>query len=319
MLILTTLLEIVVPVFLIIATGYVAVRSRFIPDAAIDPMVKFQVGAAVPCLLFASMLRTDLETAIDPLTLLAFFASGTTVFLLAIWLARRLFRRRPGEAVAVGFCAFFPNAVLLGIPITERAFGETTMAAVFGIVAFHSMYNWFTGFIAMEAARRDSESIAAGLRKAFITTFRNPLMIGLMLGIAWNMLSLPMPKVAMDAIDMLAAAAIPVALFALGGVLTRYRLLDKITEASMVSVVGLVIHPAIAWVLTAKILGLAPEYVQASVVITAMPTGINSYIFASLYNRAVGTAASSVLLSTVLSVITITGWLAFLGGTTPGG
>ena len=313
MLILITLLEIVVPVFLIIAAGYLTVRIGFIPDAAIDPLVKFQVAAGVPCLLFVSMLRTDLATAINPWTLLAFFTSGTIVFLLAILLARRFWNRRPGEAVAVGFCAFFPNAVMLGIPITERAFGEPALAAVFGIIAFHSMYNWFVGFIAMEAVRRDSESIAVGVARAFTTTFQNPLMVGLMLGILWNILSLPLPRVALDAIDMMAGAAIPVALFALGGVLTRYRLLDKISEASMVTVITLVVHPAIAWVLTDLVFGLPLPFVQACVVITAMPTGINSYIFASLYNRAVGTAASSVLLSTAVSVATITGWLAFLG------
>ncbi|MEM7190058.1 MAG: AEC family transporter [Pseudomonadota bacterium] len=310
---LLTLLEITVPVFMIIAAGFAALKLKVMPDSSIDPLVKYQVTIAAPCLLFLAMLRTDLDTAINPWTLLAFFASGTIIFILCIIGARMIFRRRPGEAVAVGFCAFFPNAVLLGIPITERAFGPETLAAVFGIIAFHSIYNWFTGFLTMEVMRRDS-ALLSGLGKAFMTTFSNPLMIGLMLGIVWNLAGLPLPGMIEDGMDIVAASMIPVALFSLGGVLTRYRLIEKIGEAGMITLFSLILHPALAWVLTAHVFALEPHFVQAAVIITAMPVGINSYIFASVYGRAMGTAASAVLLSTVCSLFTITVWLAVLGG-----
>ena len=234
-------------------------------------------------------------------------------FFAAIFLSRVIWKRRPGEAVAVGFCAFFPNAVMLGIPISDRAFGDAAMGAVFGIIAFHSMYNWFMGFVTMEAVRRDSDSVLSDFSKAFTTTFRNPLMVGLMLGMAANLISLPMPTVGQDALDMMSGAALPVALFALGGVLTRYNIKAEISEALMVSVFSLLLHPAIAWFITAVIFELDLIYVQATVLIAAMPTGINSYIFATVYNRAVGTAASTVIIATILSLGTITGWLWFLG------
>ncbi len=308
-----TLFEIVVPVFLIVGAGYGAVRSRYLPDAIVDPLVGIGVRVTVPALLFLAMYRLDLGQAMHPGALGAFFLAGTVAFFGAMALSRLVWHRRPGEAVVVGFSAFFPNAVMLGIPIAERAFGPATLAAVFGIIAFHSVYNYFLGFMVMEAVRRDSESVLAGARKAFVTAFTNPLMVGLMAGLAANILDLPLPGVAEDALEMLARAALPVALFSIGGVLTRYRVRDEIGEALMVSAFSLVVHPGLAWVLTAHVFALADDYVRAAVVMAAMPTGINSYIFATIFNRAVGTAASSVLLATVLSIGTITGWLAFLG------
>ena len=310
--ILATLLGIVVPVFLLIGAGYAAIRLRVLPDASVDALVKFQISAAVPCLLFLAMYRTDLGVALHLEAQISFYLAGTIVFFTAMYVSRLIWRRRPGESVVVGFCALFPNAVMLGIPITERGFGETALAAVFGIIAFHSMYNYFLGFVMMEAVRRDSETVLAGLRKAFMTTITNPLMIGLLLGMAANLATLPIPGMVEDALDMLARAAIPVSLFALGGVLTRYRLRDEIGESLMVSVFSLIVHPTLAWVLTEKVFALPAPYVQATVVMAAMPTGINSYIFAAMYGRAVGTAANAVLIGTVLSVFTITGWLAFL-------
>ena len=311
--ILATLLDIVVPVFLIIGAGYFTVRTGAIAVAMIDALVKFGVTVTVPSLLFMAMYRLDLGTALNVWALLAFFIGGTAVFVFAIWLSRRVWKRRPGESVAVGFCAFFPNAVMLGIPISERAFGPETLAAVFGVIAFHSIYNYTIGFVAMEAIRKDGQSVFSGLRRAFQASFTNPLMIGLMLGMFANIVSLPLPQMGIDALDMLGRAALPLALFSIGGVLVRYRLKEEIGEASMVSVLSLFGHPFLAWVLAGPVFGLAEEYVRATVIMAAMPIGINSYIFATIYNRAVGTAASSVLLSTILSIATITLWLGVLG------
>jgi malonate transporter and related proteins len=310
------LLGIVAPVFLVVGAGYAAIRSRFLPDGVIDPLVRVTVNVLMPSLLFLAMLRVDLGRAVDWRAALAFFGAITIVFFAVMALSRLLWRRGPGEAVSVGFAAFFGNVVMLGIPITERAYGGAVSAALFGLIAFHGTYNYFVGFVAMELIRRDGQSAIAGVSRAFVTTIRNPLMIGLLGGIAVNLLGVSPPEVLLDALDMLAAAGIPVALFSLGGVLTRYRLRDEIGEAFMVSVVSLLVLPALAWALAAGLFDLPPEFVRAAVIMAAMPPGLNGYIFASLYDRAVGTAANAVLIGTILSVGSITLWLALLAAWT---
>ncbi|MEM1299910.1 MAG: AEC family transporter [Pseudomonadota bacterium] len=313
MTILTTLLSIVVPVFLVVGAGYTAVRFRYFREAFVDALVQYGVKVAVPVLLFLSMTRIDLAASVNVRALVAFFAAGTVCFLGAMLLSRLLWKRRPGESVAVGFCTFFPNVVMLGIPISERAFGAEAMGAVFGIIAFHSIYNYFVGFIAREMVRKDRAGIVVALSRASVASFKNPLMIGLVSGMAWNLGGVTIPGVVEGALDMVAASALPVALFSLGGVLTRYSLKAEAGEAMMVSAFSLLVHPALAWMLAGPVLGLEREFVQAAVILAAMPAGINGYIFATMYNRAVGTAASAALLATALSVLTVTAWLAFLG------
>jgi len=290
------------------------VRTRFMADSVVDPLVAYGVRIAVPALLFLSMIRLDLAEVINPLVLVSFFGAGTVCFLGAMAMSRLVWHRRPGESVSVGFSAMFPNVVMLGIPIAERAYGGPTAAAVFGIIAFHSIYNYMLGFAAMEMIRRDGQTVWAGLRRAIVTTFRNPLMVGLTAGIAFNLSGLPMPGVIEGALSMFAASALPVALFSLGGVLTRYKLRDEISEACMVSVFSLLLHPALAWFLADTVFGLPDPFVRAAVILAAMPAGLNGYIFATLYDRAVGTAANTVLIATLLSIGTITFWLAMLGG-----
>lgn len=311
--ILLTLLTIVVPVFLVVGAGYASVRCGLVADTMTDALVKFSVTIAVPCLLFLAMFRADLGQAVHLPTLLVFYGTGTLCFFGAMALSRLVWRRRPGEAVSVGFSALFSNVVMLGIPISERAYGGTVTDAIFGIIAFHSPFIYFLGFISMELIRRDGQTIGAAVRRASVTTFSNPLMIGLGAGLGANLIGLPLPGVVESAAQMLADAALPVALFSLGGVLTRYRLREEVSEACMVSAFSLVVHPGLVYLLAAEVLALPEVYVRAAVILAAMPAGINGYIFATLYDRAVGTAANAVLIATFLSLGSITLWLAVLG------
>ena len=309
-----TLLVIVLPVFMLVATGYGAVRAGVFPDAGINPLMKFATGFAVPCLLFLAMYELELGAAMRGTHMISFYGASIAVFIAVALISHRLLRRRPGAAVSAGFAALFGNSVLLGIPIMQRAYGDAAMSAMYALIAFHAPVFYAIGIFSMEILRRDRTGVAVALWQTGRAIFSNPLMIGLGLGLAANLAGLSLPGPVYDAIAMLAGAALPVALFAVGGVLTRYALKAEIGEALMISVFSLVVCPALAWLLAGPVFGLPVPFVRAAVVMAAMPPGINGYLFATMYDRAVGTAASAVLLGTALSLLTITVWLALLGG-----
>jgi hypothetical protein len=309
------LLVIVLPVFLLVGLGYGSVRLRVFPEAGIDGLIRFATNIAVPALLFRSIYGLDLGAAIDPRHLAGFYAAAVICFASATLASRVLWRRRPGESVATGFPALFSNSVLLGLPIFERAYGAgAAMDPVFAIIAFHAPACYIIGIVTMELARRDGGSIAGALATSAGEILKNALTIGILLGFAFNLGGVVLPGPVTEVLDLLTEAAIPVALFGLGGVLTRYRLRSAVSEALMVSAFSLALHPALAWLFTDQLLGLPEGFVRAAVVIAAMPPGVNGYVFAAMYGRAVGTAASTVLLGTALSVVTVTLWLGFLGG-----
>lgn len=308
------LLLIVLPVFLVVGLGFTAVKTRIFPDAGIDALIGFATNIAVPALLFRSIYELDLGAALDPGHMTAFYGGALACFVGATLASRMVWKRRPGEAVAVGFSALFSNSVLLGLPIFERAYGAGAMEPVFALIAFHAPFCYFVGIMTMEFSRRDGLPVRVALARAGRAMFKNGLMVGIALGFAFNLGGVPVPDPVASTIDMLAAAALPVALFGLGGVLTRYRMRAEIGEAAMVSAFSLILHPLLAYLLAAHVFGLDDGFVRAAVLIAAMPPGVNGYIFAAMYGRAVGTAASTVLLATLLSVATVTVWLAFLGG-----
>jgi len=308
------LLLIVLPVFLVVGAGYGAVRLALFPARGVDALLGFATHFAVPALLFKAVYELDLARIFRPELLGAFYIAGAVCFAAGIALARMVWRRRPGEAVSVGFSALFSNSVLLGLPIVERAYGGAVLQASFAIVSVHAIVCYLLGILTMEMARRDGATIGVALKRSLSAMARNVFTVAIALGFLFNLAEIPLPGPVAEAIALLARAALPVALFALGGVLTRYALSDEIGEAGMVAGLSLVVHPLIAWALAGPVFGLAPDFVRAAVLIAAMPTGINGYLFAAMYNRAVGTAASAILLATAISVGSITVWLWLLGG-----
>ncbi|MEO0720421.1 MAG: AEC family transporter [Pseudomonadota bacterium] len=308
-----TILSVVLPVFLLIGAGYVAARTRAFPDAGIDGLIAFVTRIATPSLLFIAMYRLDVGAVFEWRMLISFYLGAFACFFVAAGLAR-WFGRRPGEAVVIGFSAFFSNTILVGLPIATRAYGDEVTQNMFGVIAFHASVLLSFGMVAMEMTRRDGLGPLAGARRAARSILSNALMLGILSGLALNLLAVPLPAPMADAFDMLASATLPTALFALGAVLTRYRLQDEIGVAVVTSACALVLHPAIVWAMTTQLFALPDAFVRAAVLTAAMPSGINAYVFAAMYRRAEGIAASAVLLSTALGVFTISVWLAILGG-----
>jgi predicted permease len=309
-----SVLVVVAPVFLIIGAGYAAVRAGAFGAAAVDGLMAFAVRFAVPVLLFAAIYRLDLGAVFDWRLMTSFYVGAVVCFVGAVLSARWFWGRRPGEAVAIGFCALFSNSVLLGLPIMSRAYGTEALAPNFAIISIHAPFCYLLGIVSMEFSRRDGSGIAQTLRRAATAMFSNALTIGLAFGFALNLGGVTVPAFVMSAVDMVASAALPAALFGLGGALTRYALRADLGVASMTAAFSIVAHPAIAYMLANVVFDLPEAWVRAAVVTAAMPTGMNGYVFASMYGRAQGAAASVVLIGTAAAVVTVSFWLWILGG-----
>lgn len=113
---------------------------------------------------------------------------------------------------------------------------------------------------------------------------------------------------------MVGQAALPAALFGLGGVLSRYKILTTLGDATVITFLSTVVHPGIAYILTHHVFALDIGMVRSATIMAAMAPGVNAYVFASMYNRAMGEVAATIILSTGVSVLTAAGWLWLLGG-----
>ncbi|ETX14930.1 malonate transporter [Roseivivax halodurans JCM 10272] len=307
------LLEVILPVFLVMGAGYLAVWRNLFSESGVDGLMAFTQNFAIPCLLFRAIWTLDLGQSFHPALLVSFYAGSATGFFLGLFAGRRLFNRSWEDSVAIGFCCLFANSLLLGLPITERAYGAGALDANYAIIAMHSPFCYGLGITAMEIARAGSSGTRAAALPLQVlkAMFRNALVIGIALGAAFNLLNLGLPGPVVDALDMLIRSALPAALFGLGGVLYRYRPDGDFRIIFFVCAVSLLLHPAITWTLGSAFQLSDPDF-RSAVITAAMAPGVNAYVFANMYGRARRVAASSVLIATGLSVITVWCWLALL-------
>ncbi|MEM1066957.1 MAG: AEC family transporter [Pseudomonadota bacterium] len=305
------LLDVILPVFVVIAFGYGAVALKLFSDAGVDGLQKFTQNFAIPCLLFSAIATLDLSAHFDVALLVSFYTGAGAGFLAGLFGARWLFRRPWEDCVAIGFCCLFSNSVLLGLPITEQAYGPDALAANFGIIAIHAPFCYGIGVTVMEIVRNRGSGGITTAGKVLVAMFRNALVIGIGLGFAVNLGGVTLPAVISDALDLITAAALPAALFALGGVLVRYRPEGDLRVVVYICLVSLVMHPVIVWTM-ASIAGLSTDAFRSAVLTAAMAPGVNSYIFANMYGAARRVAASTVLIATALSIGSIWVWLQLL-------
>ncbi len=307
----SALLEVILPVFIVMGFGYVAVWTRYFSDAGVDALMKFTQGFAIPCLLFRAISTLDLGQDFDLALLGSFYTGALVGFFVALLGARYVFGRDWEDSVAIGFCGLFSNTLLLGLPITERAYGPEGLVGNYTIIAVHSPFCYAVGITAMEIARNQGGSYAALPAKVLKGMFSNALIIGIALGLVVNLTGLPLPLVLTDAVDLMVRAALPAALFGLGGVLYRYRPEGDMRTILFVVAVSLVLHPAVVWFLGSAA-GLSKDAFRSAILTSAMAPGVNAYVFANMYGRARRVAASSVLIATALSIGTVWLWLLVL-------
>lgn len=306
------LLDVILPVFLVVAAGYVAVWRGWLGEAAVEGLMVFAQSFAIPVMLFLALSRLDLGQIFEWRLLLSFYTGALTGFLAGLFGARFLFGRDWEDAVAVGFVGLFSNSVLLGLAITERAYGRDALAHNFAIVALHAPFCYTVGIIAMEGVRARGAGLLRTSGRVVNGLARNPLVIGISLGAAVNVTGLRLPTALLDGADLLAVAGLPAALFGLGGVLWRYKPEGDLRLIGYAVAVSLLLHPAVTWGM-GRMLAVEPMPFRSAVLTAAMAPGVNAYLFANMYGRAKRIAASTVLVATCVSVLTAWGWMTALG------
>lgn len=299
------LLDIIVPVFGIVAIGYLAARFGLFPRAANDGLTRFVFTFAIPPMLFRSMATNELPDPIEWGFLISYFGGGYLVWAVGMLVSSTVFRR-PFEAASVaGMTGAFGNTVLLGIPLILATYGDAGTLPVFLIISFHSWQLLSVVTVLIEGGRGNRYRLMEVPWNILKGLVGNPIIIGLVLGIVWNVADLPLPKTVDVLAETLGRAALPCAVFAMGASLASYRVMGALAEAGVGVVLKLIAHPAAVWVLATYVLEVEQPWRDIAVIVAALPVGVNVYLVAERYETGSAPAATAILLSTALSVITV--------------
>jgi predicted permease len=180
------------------------------------------------------------------------------------------------------------------------------------ILALHSMVLLGTATVVAEVGLHAGAPPGRVLLATLRGVLRNPIVMAVLLALVWRQAGIGAPPgVLRHVLEMLGAAAPPVALFCLGGSLLGFNARAAWRETLLVLALKLLAMPLLVWGAT-RLLAVPPMEAAVAVLVAAMPTGANAYLLAQRYRVAADQSGAAVLLGTLLSLVTLSVLLAWL-------
>ena len=304
--------EIILPIFGLLMVGYVTASVGWFDQVAIRGLTRFVFDFAVPMLLLRTISTATLPDVI-PWDYLASYYLGTFIILLSgLGITSLLWQRTFSQQVINAFSSSFSNTVLLGIPIILLTFGDRAVLPLFIIIGTHGiiMVPLFT--IMLEMGKSGRAPIKTVIVRTSYGLFTNPLIIGLLSGLACNLFEITLWKPLDEMAKLLANSVTSCALFALGATLASFRKNIPWQEVPMIVILKTILHPVVVWGLATLVFRVKEViWIQVLVLLAAQPTGVNPFLFASRYNVGQLVSSGAAFISTIFSIFTLSALLAF--------
>lgn len=307
----TPIINVVLPVFAIILTGYLAGRFKWMGEASTDALNRFVYYLALPVLLFHSMASVD-AAQIFNWPFIAAYMGGTSIgFVLALVVVRAAFRASMPESALFAMVSVFANTGYMGIPLAVVAYGPEAalpagIATVFQTIVFIAIPQAM-----VEAGRSGGARVAHVVKDSLVGLIKSPIVIGPVAGMVWSLAGLPLPAPVETYCKVLGAAAGPGALIALGLFLVGKPIREGSAEVGLMTLFKLLVHPLIVWVLATQVLEVRDDWIPVVVMLAALPPGASCFVLAQQHGVYVRRTSTATLVATVLAVVTIGLYFAF--------
>lgn len=298
------------PVFLVMAAGCLLGRLGFLPRefcAAADKLV-FRV--TLPVMLFCDMSAIDLARDFD-LRYVLFCAGATTAGFFGVWgLARLLLRDRSviGEFVQASYRS---SAAILGVAFITNMYGSSGMAPLMmlGSVPLFNIYAVLV--LTVENPRRRQGAGAGQAARVAKGVVTNPIILGILAGLAFGQLPVTLPAAAAKTLSSISSLTTPLALLSIGASFEGAKAIRKLGPTLLAVAFKLVLLAA-AFLPAAVRLGFRDQQLIALLVMLGSPTTPTCYVMAKNLGHEGVLSASCVAGATLLSALTLTGWIFLL-------
>ena len=296
--------QLVLPVFAIIVTGWLAGGLGYISRSQADGLVHFAYNVAMPALLFVTIAQETARNLLEWRFLLAFGGGSMLCFALVFLVVRVDGRRDLATSTIYGMTAAMTNTGFIALPILHSIYGQPAVLPAAVATVFVAVVMFPLTVILLE-----SKGLGAARTPLLVKQIvLNPLVLSTALGLAWAIAGWPIPAPIATYMNLLAAALTPCALFAIGLGLSVEDVRSSLRASIVLAAVKLMIMPLIVYGLCVAS-GLHPLYTIAAVVCAAVPTAKTVYILAGEYKVEEALVAATVSITTLFSVLTVVGWL----------
>ena len=291
------------PVFALVACGVLAGRFRLINPGSSEALNRFVYAFALPAMLFIAVYRGSMDELLGSGSfllgvVLATFGTALAGFALSYY----VWRGTAGESVMRALNASFANTGYLGIPLVSVAYGEhAALPAALATVATN-IVSFAVAIVCLELIANPRRG---GVAKALAGVARSPLIWPIALAVVVVAAGVKIPLPVERFASLLAAAAGPCALFAIGLFVSQLSIREGFRASWPTSALKLVLHPLLMAALAFWLLVIDPFWAKVAIVCASLPLGATAFVLAQRYNLLEAETSTGAVLSTAASVVTV--------------
>lgn len=300
------------PIFLVMVLGYVLRRIGMLNDNFVTVANKFNFKVTLPVLLFRDLSNVDIQAVFDVKYVL-FCAIATSICFWSVWGLAKIFMKDKTMIGAFTQASFRSSAAVMGLAFIQNIYGASTMGSlmIIGAVPLYNIYSVLVLTFEANDPENEGKRDTARIRQAGINILKNPIIIGIVLGLIVALLHNPLPTLVNKTVSTTAQMATPLALIALGAGFEGRKALAKIKPTLWAAFIKLIAQAAI-FIPIAGLCGFTGEKMVALLVMLAAPATPSCYIMAKNMHNDGMLTASIVVATTLLASLTLTGWIFIL-------
>lgn len=300
--------DIVAPVFLIIALGFLLKKVKIINETFVTVTSKFVFNVSLPALIFMELYNIDFGAVVDPGQIIYVYI-GTLVMFFAIWAISIPFIKDGKDLSVFVQGAYRSNYAIVGLAIISNLFGSTGLGKASLLLAFIlPLYNILAVVILTVPMRKERKLNLTGTIKEIIT---NPLILAVITSLPFSYLKINLPDVIISTGNLLSDVALPLALIGIGGSMNFTHLKNASGLAFTSSAIKIVLIPLVL-VFGAYEVGFRNTDLGILFVLFSAPTAVVSFIMAEAMGCNSRLAGNIVVISTIGSIVTISAAIILL-------
>ena len=288
--------------------GYVLhTETRLLDTDFSSKMNTFVFKVALPVQLFESMVTAGFQEVWNGGAVL--FCLVVTLISILVMMAVSLTQKKAlrAEFIQAGYRS---SQALLGAALMQNIYGHNGPLALI-IIGSVPLYNvaavLLLTLLSPEGGHLDRKTLGRALREIV----KNPIILAIAAGVAWSLLGIPLPDILGRAVANLGATATPLGLLALGASIDLKKAVTLWRPTLVSSIFKLVVFVA-AFLPAAIWLGYRDDLLVAILVMLGSPATVSSFTMARSMGHEGTLSADAVMMTTICSAFTFTGWLYLL-------
>ena len=296
------------PIFFTMILGGLFRKTGLMDESFVSKMNKFVFKAALPVLVFQDLATVDFREVWDTRFVLFCFLA-TLISILAVAGVSYLLKDKTiqGEFIQA---AYRSSAAILGIAFIQNIYGNAGMAPLM-IIGTVPLYN-VMAVVVLSVMKPVREPVSRQVvKKTLCGIITNPIILGILAGMVWSLLRIPMPVILEKTVKNVAVLATPLGLMAMGASFDAKQATEKMRPAALATLIKLVILAAV-FLPVAVHMGFTREKLVAILVMLGSATTVSCYIMAKNMGHEGTLTSSTVMLTTFFSAFTLTAWLYIL-------